>query len=216
MGRHRGSVLLAKVGACLISIAAFLGIIATLPSASALTAQLIASGLSQPLYVTAPPGDTTHIYIVEQTGRIQVLDLQTNQLTTFFTVTGLTGTSGEQGLLGLAFDPDYATNSKFYVNFTVPGGAFGNGVTHVSQFDAQALTVPTKRKSDDGTSGNTRPAKEFCSNLIIRSLTITAGGSPLALVPATITICISPPAMVAAEMIRAPVTSNRAATPKAP
>ena len=45
---------------------------------------------------------------------------------------------GEQGLLGMAFDPNYATNGKFYLNFTVPGGAFGNGVTHVSQFTVSA------------------------------------------------------------------------------
>src|SRR5689334_3827978 len=95
--------------------------------ASALTAQRVASGLTQPVFVTAPPGDTSHIYIVQQNGRILKLDLQTGQLTTFFTITGLTGTSGEQGLLGMAFDPAYATNGKFYLNFTVPGGAFGNG-----------------------------------------------------------------------------------------
>ena len=34
----------------------------------------------------------------------------------------------------MAFDPSYASNGKFYLNFTVPGGAFGSGVTHVSQF----------------------------------------------------------------------------------
>jgi glucose/arabinose dehydrogenase len=37
----------------------------------------------------------------------------------------------------MAFDPDYATNRKFYLNFTAPGGAFGNGVTHVSQFQVR-------------------------------------------------------------------------------
>ena len=47
-------------------------------------------------------------------------------------------TGGEQGLLGMAFDPNYAANGKFYLNFTVPGGAFGNGVTHVSQFTVSA------------------------------------------------------------------------------
>jgi Glucose / Sorbosone dehydrogenase/FG-GAP-like repeat len=46
--------------------------------------------------------------------------------------------SGEQGLLGMAFDPNYATNGKFYLDFVVPGGAFGNGVTHVSQFSVTA------------------------------------------------------------------------------
>ncbi len=107
------------------------------------TAQRIAAGLTQPVFVTAPPGDTGHIYIVQQTGQILALDLQTNVLSTFFTVTGLTSTSGEQGLLGMAFDPNYATNSKFYLNFTVPGGTWANGITHVSQFE---VTPPKKKK----------------------------------------------------------------------
>jgi len=81
---------------------------------------------------------------VQQTGRILQLDLNTGQLSTFFTVTGLTSTSGEQGLLGLAFDPNYATNRKFYLNFTVPGGSFGNGVTHVSQFTAAPAAATTQ------------------------------------------------------------------------
>src|ERR1700681_3979498 len=69
--------------------------------ANALTAELVASGLSQPLFVTAPPGDNTYIYIVQQTGQILRLDLITGQLTTFFTIGGLTNTNGEQGLLGM-------------------------------------------------------------------------------------------------------------------
>jgi glucose/arabinose dehydrogenase len=105
------------------------------------TAQRIASGLTQPVFVTASPGDTTHIYIVQQNGVILSLDLRTNAVTTFFTIGGLTSTDGEQGLLGMAFDPNYATNGKFYLNFTVPGGAFGNGVTHVSEFQ-----LPTGKK----------------------------------------------------------------------
>jgi glucose/arabinose dehydrogenase len=105
------------------------------PEAQALTAQRVATGLSQPVFVTAPPNDSAHIYIVLQTGRIMQLDLATGQLTTWMTLTGLV-TAGEQGLLGMAFDPDYATNGKFYLNFTVPGGAFGNGTTRVSQFQA--------------------------------------------------------------------------------
>jgi glucose/arabinose dehydrogenase len=87
-----------------------------------------------------------HIYIVEQTGRIRSLDLGTNQLSTFFTLQGLTSTSGEQGLLGMAFDPNYASNGKFYLNFTVPGGAFGNGVTHVSQFQLPPVKKKKKKK----------------------------------------------------------------------
>jgi glucose/arabinose dehydrogenase len=110
------------------------------------TAIRIASGLTQPVFVTAPPGDVNHIYIVEQTGRILSLDLGTNQLSTFFTLQGLTSTSGEQGLLGMAFDPNYASNGKFYLDFTVPGGAFGNGVTHVSQFQLPPVKKKKKKK----------------------------------------------------------------------
>jgi glucose/arabinose dehydrogenase len=108
------------------------------------TAQRLVTGLNQPVFVTSAPGDTTHIYIVQQNGVILSLDLSTNVPSTFFTVTGLTSFSGEQGLLGMAFDPNYASNGKFYLNFTVPGGAFGNGVTHVSEF--QATPVKKKKK----------------------------------------------------------------------
>ena len=95
----------------------------------------VASGLTQPLFVTAPPGDSGRLFIVQQEGRIRILNLATGVLnpTPFLTLTGLR-IGGEQGLLGMAFDPNYAANGKFYLNFTVPGGAFGNGVTHVSQF----------------------------------------------------------------------------------
>ena len=73
--------------------------------------------------MTAAPGDATHIYIVQQTGQILTLDLQTNVISSFFTVTGLT-TVNEEGLLGMAFDPNYATNGRFYLDFTVPGAFF--------------------------------------------------------------------------------------------
>jgi glucose/arabinose dehydrogenase len=100
-----------------------------------LDASRVASGLTQPLFVTAPPGDSGRLFIVQKDGRIRILNLATGTLypTPFLTLTGL-ATGGEQGLLGMAFDPSYAANGKFYLNFTIPGGAFGNGVTHVSQF----------------------------------------------------------------------------------
>jgi glucose/arabinose dehydrogenase len=113
------------------------------------TAERVASGLTQPLYVTAPPGDVNHLFIVQQTGQIVVLDLRTGVINpkAFFNIHGmLTSTSGEQGLLGMAFDPNYATNQKFYLNFTVPGGAFGNGITHISQFQVPPAGKHRRRK----------------------------------------------------------------------
>src|SRR6266566_7761740 len=110
----------------------------------------VASGLTQPLFVTAPPGDSGRLFIVQQNGRIRILNLATGALnvTPFLTLTGLAA-GGEQGLLGMAFDPNYAANGKFYLNFTVPGGAFGNGVTHISQFTVSAnpnIADPTSER----------------------------------------------------------------------
>src|SRR4029453_411346 len=122
-------------------------LILTAISLSGLRAQMVAgldairvaSGLTQPLFVTAPPGDSGRLFIVQKNGQIRILNLATGTLTPtpFLTLTGLAA-GGEQGLLGMAFDPNYAANGKFYLNFTVPGGAFGNGVTHVSQFTVSA------------------------------------------------------------------------------
>lgn len=117
---------------------------------SGIKAVRVASGLSQPLFLTAPPGDSSHVFIVEQTGQVRVLNLANNTIdpTPFIDVSSqLTATDGEQGLLGMAFDPDYATNQKFYLDFTVPGGQWGNGTTHVSQFhikNARRRTVVEK------------------------------------------------------------------------
>jgi glucose/arabinose dehydrogenase len=102
-----------------------------------LAATRVASGFTQPLFVTAPPNDYGRLFIVCQTGQVYILKLDTGLVnaTPFLDIHArLTATNGEQGLLGLAFDPNYATNGKFYLNFTVPGGFWGQGTTHVSQF----------------------------------------------------------------------------------
>ena len=89
------------------------------PYASAtIAATRVASGLNQPLYVTAAPGDTGRLFIVEKGGTIKILDLNSGQvLATPFLTVPVDATS-ERGLLGLAFDPDYATNGAFYVYAT--------------------------------------------------------------------------------------------------
>jgi glucose/arabinose dehydrogenase len=88
----------------------------------------VATGLTRPLFVTAPPGDTGRVFIVEQrsgsTGRVRILDFATGQLraTPFLQVSGVS-TGNEQGLLGLAFHPDYASNGFLYVDFTNSAGS---------------------------------------------------------------------------------------------
>jgi glucose/arabinose dehydrogenase len=110
----------------------------------AVQSQRVASGLSAPIAVTAPAGDPNRLFIAEQgsggSAQIKILDLTTNTVrpTPFLNVTGLTHAGSEQGLLGLAFHPDYATNGKFYVNVTAPGGAFGNGITQIREYTVSA------------------------------------------------------------------------------
>lgn len=90
--------------------------------ATPLTTVRVASGLNQPIFATAPVGDYSRLFIVEQRGVIRILDLATGQLlpSPFLNidseVVNFTG-SDERGLLGLAFDPDFATNGFFYVSF---------------------------------------------------------------------------------------------------
>lgn len=99
----------------------------------------VASGLSSPIFVTAPPGDFNRLFIVQQGGQIRILNLNTGLLnaTPFLTISSLQ-TGGEQGLLGLAFDPSYATNGKFYVKCTVAGGAFNAGVNQIRQYQVSS------------------------------------------------------------------------------
>ena len=100
----------------------------------------VASGVDQPLFVTAPPGDFNRLFIVSRTGRISILNLATGQLNqaAYLDIGGRISSTGERGLLGMAFDPNYATNGKFYLNFVVPGGSFDEGKTRISQFNVLA------------------------------------------------------------------------------
>jgi Ca2+-binding RTX toxin-like protein len=86
-------------------------------SVSTITATRVASSLSQPLLVTSAPDNPNRLFIVEKGGLIKILDLATGAVDpqTFLDVSDQISTEGEQGLLGLAFPPDYAENGRFYV-----------------------------------------------------------------------------------------------------
>jgi hypothetical protein len=81
------------------------------------SATLVASGLVQPLYATAPAGDA-RIFAVERAGRIRVVEDGAPLATPFLDIQSQISTAGEGGLLGLAFPPDYATSGLFYVYYT--------------------------------------------------------------------------------------------------
>lgn len=82
----------------------------------------VATGLSSPLYLTAPPGDLNRLFIVEKTGAIRIVKDGALLPTPFLDLSAQVSGGGEQGLLGLAFYPDYATTGRFVVHYTDAAG----------------------------------------------------------------------------------------------
>src|ERR1051326_3583563 len=80
---------------------------------------------SNPICITSPPGETNRLFVVEKHGRIVVItNLAAPTRTVFMDISSRvlsstdTTVSGEEGCLGLAFHPGYATNGYFYVSYT--------------------------------------------------------------------------------------------------
>lgn len=83
-----------------------------------LTFEEVATGLSNPLWITSPPDDP-RLFVLEQTGTVRIIEDSTLLPDPFLDISDRITTQGaEQGLLGLAFHPDYATNGAFYVYYT--------------------------------------------------------------------------------------------------
>ena len=87
-----------------------------------LSFKLVASGLESPLALEVPRNETGRLYVAEQEGRVRVIVNGRLRATPFLDIRNLVTSGGEQGLLGLAFHPDYARNRRFYVQYTDNGG----------------------------------------------------------------------------------------------
>ncbi len=101
-----------------------------------LSTSLVAGGFTEPVFVTSPPGDRSRLFVVQLTGQIFIINLKdgTVNATPFLDISDKISLQEEEGLLGLAFDPNYAANRRFYLDYVAPGGAYGQGVSHISQF----------------------------------------------------------------------------------
>jgi hypothetical protein len=84
--------------------------------------QRVGGSFSSPVYLTAPPGDTARLFVVEKGGRLRIVRHDTLLATPFLNLSGRVSTGSEQGLLSLAFHPQYATNGRLYVYYTNTAG----------------------------------------------------------------------------------------------
>ena len=111
----------------------------TIPPSASL--EEVASGFASPVSMAVPNDGTGRLFIVDQIGRIYIIDNTDALLATPFLdisdrmVTLNTG-GDERGLLGLAFHPDYATNGRFFVYYSAPlrDGGTGSHTNQVSEF----------------------------------------------------------------------------------
>lgn len=79
----------------------------------------VVSGLSSPVEVTNADDGSGRIFVLERAGRIRIVENGVLLAVPFLDIDSVVNSSGaEQGLLGLAFDPDYANNGDFYVYYT--------------------------------------------------------------------------------------------------
>ncbi len=93
-------------------------------SASSLRLVTVARGLASPVLATQAPGEPARIYVVEQPGRVRIVERGKVKPGAFLDIRSLVLYGGEQGLLGLAFSPSYARDHTFYVNYTAkPDGS---------------------------------------------------------------------------------------------
>jgi glucose/arabinose dehydrogenase len=107
MRKHQALILIAALVACD-------GTAPQPPLQLALTR--VANGLTAPVFVTAPSGDS-RLFVVERNGRIRIVATGAVLPTPFLDITDRVNFIGERGLLGMAFHPQYATNGFFYVYY---------------------------------------------------------------------------------------------------
>ena len=94
---------------------------------------------STPVYITAAPDDPDRLYVVEKGGRIKIVEDGVTLAENFLEIGDLL-TDGEQGLLGLAFHPNYAENGRFFV-YNTPGAPRRNTVDEYHRSDANPMVA---------------------------------------------------------------------------
>jgi glucose/arabinose dehydrogenase len=128
-------------------------------SGTEVTTVLVASepDIDQPVFVTSPPGDP-RLFVVQKCGRIRIIENEQVLEKPFLDISFLAENpddqrvncdGDEEGLLGMAFHPDYSSNGRFFVNYIEQPGASATRNTVVAQYqvssDRNAADLTEKR-----------------------------------------------------------------------
>jgi len=110
-----------------------------LPALPAVALAPFVGGLTLPLGLESPPDGTGRMFVVEQAGTIRIIQNSGLLATPFLDISARVTSGGEQGLLGLAFHPGFATNGRFFVYYT--RGASPAFEIVVSEFNRLSVNV---------------------------------------------------------------------------
>lgn len=106
------------------------------PQGNQLSLRPFLAGLDRPLFLTHAGDGSNRIFVVEKVGTIQVFVGGQQAPVPFLDIRDRVNSSGyEQGLLGLAFPPDYATRGYFFVNYTDH-----DDTTHIARFQVDSAS----------------------------------------------------------------------------
>lgn len=100
--------------------------------------EIVATGLNLPVGVENAGDGSDRLFVLEQAGVIRIVDHGQLLPTPFLNISGLVVTDNEKGLLGLAFDPDYASTGEFYVRYSAPGGVGSQHTARLARYTVSA------------------------------------------------------------------------------
>jgi glucose/arabinose dehydrogenase len=120
------------------------------PMTKELDIELVADGLVSPLGVVAVPDNSKRLFVIDQIGKVWIIDKDDQKLPTPFIdvsskMISLSPNSDERGLIGLALHPNYQNNGRFYVYYQAPPrpggpqpGVNWNNLSRISEFKVSA------------------------------------------------------------------------------
>jgi glucose/arabinose dehydrogenase len=129
-----------------LASAAFAGAVLAAPVATGAVALTPIGTFQRPVFVIAPPGDVERVFVVERGGTVRVLVNGVLRPAPYLDIRSKVQTSDgpgeEQGLLSMAFAPDFATSRRVYVYYTVPpaSGTVGNDLV-IEEYQAESAAA---------------------------------------------------------------------------